>query len=51
MGKTWDNFPCFLDSDLYSSSGEPTGTIKFSIVVGEKLRGGIWKILEVLGGG
>lgn len=51
MRKKWDECPCFLDSDLYFPSGEPAGTIEFSIVAREKPKGGIWKALEVLAGG
>jgi len=48
MRKAWDKFLCFLDSGLYFPSGEPAETVKFSTVVEEKLKGGIWKIAEVL---
>lgn len=51
MWKAWDEFPCFLDSDLYFPSRDPAGAIKFLIVAAEKVKGGIWKILEFLAGG
>lgn len=52
MGKeAWDKFPWLLDSDLSFPSEDPTGNIKFSVVVGEKMKWDIWEILEVLAGG
>lgn len=50
MEKAGDKFPCFLDSDNYFLSEEPTHTMKFSTGIGEKLNIGIWIIIEVLAG-
>lgn len=51
VGKARDKFPWLLDSDVSFPSEDPTGTTKFSAVVGEKMKWGIWKTLEVLAGG
>lgn len=51
VGKAWNKFPWLLDSDVSFPSEDPTGTTKFSAVAGEKMKWGIWKILEVLAGG